>query len=102
MAKKRSSQYPLCRHTLTTGRLCQSPAHAESAFCYHHRKLHGARRRITGSGPGLSAHVLHPLRNAEDIQQALAMVLNGIASGRVGYKQGNAMLVALRCASSNL
>jgi hypothetical protein len=41
----RKSQFPLCRHTMTNGRLCQSPACGDSRFCYFHKKLHPTRRK---------------------------------------------------------
>ena len=64
----RRSEYPLCRHTKTDGRLCQSPACGTSPFCYFHKKLHRSRRSAIDAGPTLSPHVLHPLCNARSIQ----------------------------------
>ncbi|HEY4382781.1 MAG TPA: hypothetical protein VGN01_20735 [Acidobacteriaceae bacterium] len=83
----RHSDYPLCRHTRTNGRLCQAPALTTSAFCRHHQKLHRTRMSTVSAGPGLSTNVLHPLHNARSIQQALAMVLSGLASNRIHPKQ---------------
>jgi hypothetical protein len=98
----RTSEYPLCRHTKTNGRICQSPALATSAFCHHHQKLRRTRPSTISAGPGLSTHVLHPLRNAESVQQALSMVLSGLAGGRIPDKQAGKMLYALQIASLNL
>lgn len=92
------SAYPLCRHFKTDGHRCQSPAMTTSAFCYHHRKLHGRR---AATGPGHSTSVLHPLRNADSIQQALAMVLTGLASGRIHSREAGKMLYALQTASAH-
>jgi hypothetical protein len=93
------SEYALCRHTKTDGRRCQSPALVTSAFCYFHRKLHRTRPSTIGAGPGLSTHVLHPLRNARSIQQALSMVFNGVLTGQIHPNQARKMLSALRLAA---
>jgi hypothetical protein len=94
------SRFPICRHTKTNGRRCQSPALTSSAFCYFHEKLRRTSRQ--SSGPGLSTNVLYPLRSSKSVQQALAMVLTGIASGRIHHKQSGKMLFALQIAVSNL
>jgi hypothetical protein len=95
-------EYPLCRHTKTNGRRCQSPALATSAFCFHHQRARRRRSTTIPAGPGLSTHVLHPLRNAQSIQEALAMALSGIASGRLHPKVAGRMFHALQLASANL
>ena len=98
----RDSEYPLCRHTKTNGRRCQSPALTTSAFCHHHQKARRTRMSTVGVGPGLSTNVLHPLRNAHSIQQAIAMVISGLATGQIHTKQGGQMLYALQTAVHNL
>jgi hypothetical protein len=98
----RFSDYPLCRHTKTDGRRCQSPALTVSAFCYHHQKLHRTHPSTLSAGPGLSTHVLHPLHNAGSIQQALSMVVSGLSSNRIHPKIAGRMLYALQMASNNL
>jgi hypothetical protein len=45
---------------------------------------------------------MHPLHNAQSIQQALSMVVNGLATGQIHPKQGGRMLYALQTAISNL
>jgi hypothetical protein len=96
----RFSAYPLCRHTKTDAHLCHSPALIDSAYCYHHQKLHRIRHDAISAGPGLSTRVLHTLRNARSIQQALAMVANGISSGQIHPRKAGRMLSALQIASS--
>jgi hypothetical protein len=98
----RNSVYPLCRHTKTNGIQCKSPALATSAFCHHHQKLHRTRMSTISPGPGLSTHVLHPLRNANSIQQALAMVVSALAAGRIDRKPAGQMIYALQIALSNV
>ncbi len=95
----RKSQFPLCRHTMTTGRLCQSPACGDSRFCYFHKKLHPTRRKSPiDSGPTLNPHVLHPLRNARSIQHALAMVVSALRTGQLRPAQAGKMVYALQLA----
>ncbi len=94
----RNSEYPLCRHTKTNGLRCKSPALTTSAFCFHHQK----RRRTQIAGPGFSTGVLHPLHNAGSIQQALAMVLTGLAANTIHPKVGGKMVYALQQATANL
>ena len=98
----RKSLFPLCRHTKTDGRLCQSPACGASPFCYFHKKLHRTRRApAIDQGLTLSPHVLHPLRNARSVQHALAMVVSGLASGQLRPAQAGKMIYALQLASTN-
>jgi hypothetical protein len=96
------SEYALCRHTKTDGHRCHSPALATSAFCYFHQKLRRTRRAMIGAGPGLSTHVLHPLRNAHSVQQALAMVLSGVSTSQIHPKQAGKMLYALQLAAKTI
>jgi hypothetical protein len=98
----RHSDYPLCRHTKTNGLQCKSPALTTSAFCYHHQKGRRVRQSIIRFGPGFSTQVTHSLRNADSIQQALAMVVSGIAANRIHPKSAGRMIYALHRASSNL
>ena len=98
----RFSEYPLCRHIKTDGRICHSPALATSAYCHFHRKLHVTRTNSTSAGPGLSTRVLHPLRCARSVQQALSMLVNGISTGAIHPRKAGKMLFALQTASSNL
>ena len=101
----RYSEYPLCRHTKTNGRRCQSPSLTSSAFCYHHRKLRRTRASFMDFGPDrttLSARVLNPLSNARSLQHAYAMVLNGLTSNQLHPKQAGRMLYALSLAAQNL
>jgi hypothetical protein len=100
---KRKSLFPLCRHTMTTGRLCQSPACGDSPFCYFHKKLHRTRRTSTiDAGPTLSPHVLYSLRNARSIQHALSMVLSGLSTGQLRPSRAGKMLFALQMATTDL
>jgi hypothetical protein len=97
--RSRYSEYPLCRHTKTNGLQCKSPALTTSAFCHHHQKARRTRMSTVSSGPGLSTNVLYPLHNARSIQQALGMVLSGLAANTIHPKVAGRMLFALQTAS---
>lgn len=92
---------PLCRHIKTDGRVCRAVALTASAFCRHHQKLHRIGRRTITSGPGFSTHVLHPLRRAATIKDALSMVLHGIATGQIEPRRADLMLRAIQLAFAN-
>ena len=96
------SEYPICRHTKTNGRRCQSPALTTSAFCYFHQRARRTRMSTIAVGPGRSTNVLYPLHNAHSIQHAVAMVLTGLHGGRIHPKVAGSMLYGLRIAASNL
>ncbi len=102
MPKRDSPNYPLCRHTKTNGRLCNSPALTDSAFCRHHQKLRRTRRTTIDAGPGLSTNVLHPLHDPQSIQLALNLVLKGITTGGLESKAARKMLRVLEMASKQL
>jgi hypothetical protein len=87
---------PLCRHIKTNGLNCRAAALTDSAFCRHHQKLHRTRRKTISSGPGLSTNVLHPLRNAGSIQDAISMVYSGLFTGQIPTKKAGQMLHALQ------
>jgi hypothetical protein len=99
---KRDAAYPLCRHTKTDGRLCNSPALTDRAFCHHHQKLRRARRTTISAGPALSTHVLYPLRDARNVLQAISMVYNGVLTGRIHTRTAGRMLYALQMAIKEL
>lgn len=98
----RTTYIPFCRHTKTNGRICQSPAVSDSAYCYHHQKLRHTGRRTPGVGPGLSGNVLDSLHNARSIHHAIAMVYSGLATGQIPPKRAGRMLFALNVATASL
>jgi hypothetical protein len=104
--------YRLCRHTMPTGRLCQSPAAGASAFCFHHTRT---RRRRPVQAEKLDPATLRPetidyLRfyctqavsslaappsGPRATQIALAAVFNGMAGGDIPLRDGRRLLNAL-------
>lgn len=99
--------YPLCRHILTNGHRCKSPALRESAWCFYHRNLHDRhspyRHTETTKGylcPGLHIQ-LTALEDRESVQVALSVVINALATGRLETKRATALLYGLQLASAN-
>jgi hypothetical protein len=92
----RISRYPVCRHTLTTGRRCKSPALTSSAFCFHHRKLRQAR--TSSAQPPLFQVAPDALHSPESIQHVLTQVFNGLTSGKLPPRPAGKMLYALQLA----
>jgi hypothetical protein len=95
---------PTCRHTLTNGRRCKSPAKTTSAFCYHHQKLRSTRpRTITiPAAPALIRFAPDPLRDHDSIQRALGLVLQGLSSGELPLDHADKMLAILKRARIDL
>ncbi len=103
----RITKVPLCRHTLTNGRRCKSAALTTSAFCFHHRKLHGTRPQTIDAPARSVSPALAPIsplfltdRNA--IQHALGLVFTGITTGELDLRVADKMIATLSRASRDL
>lgn len=97
------SQYPICRHTKTDGRRCQSAALSTSAFCYHHQRLRRTHPHAAGAGAAaLGTHVFHSLQSRAAIQYALSLVYSGVRHDLVTNAQAKKMLRVIRMAQTNL
>jgi hypothetical protein len=95
---------PTCRHTLTNGRRCKSPAKSTSAFCYHHQKLRRPRPRTINvpAVPALIRFAPDPLRDHASIQHALNLVFQGLASGELPLDHADKILAILKRARIDL
>jgi hypothetical protein len=92
----RTSRYPLCHHTKTDGRVCQSPAIAPSAFCFHHRKLRLARRS-SGTPVPPSVYLNYPdVPGPNFIPQTLNAIMNAIARNQITARHAGKLLYALQ------
>lgn len=98
----RVSTVHLCRHTKTDGRRCRSAALGPSAFCYHHRSLHGIRPVKSKTSLPLGSEPLGPLHDRQSIMAALDRVLNGVWTARLGSRTAGQMICLLRMALSGL
>jgi len=99
--------YALCRHILTNGHRCKSPALGDTVWCFYHGNLHERHRsyRHTEATRGYllpGQHIqLTALEDRESVQVALSVVINALATGRLETKRATALLYGLQLASSN-
>jgi hypothetical protein len=97
----RDSVYPLCRHTKADGLRCQSPALTTSAFCHYHQRQRRTRPS-TIVVPALGKRCFHPLQDRHSIFHSYALIVQGLASGRLDPKQAGRMIHALDLALNDL
>jgi hypothetical protein len=90
--------YHTCRHIMPMGRVCQSPAMRESAYCYFHARLHRYPYRRT---PSKKEFKLPPLDSRKAIQTANGDVLNAMLAGRIDARRTTHMLHGLQVATTN-
>jgi len=96
--------YPTCNFLKYDGVLCGSPALRGREYCYfHHHQIHdaayGARARRR------RYEVRFTLPALEDpcvIQDLLSQVAGALAADTIDYRRANAMISALRMASTEL
>ncbi len=118
-----------CRHILTTGRRCSSPALRDKAYCYFHFRTR-ARHALPPSGnptPDNSPLILHPLRadalgqpeptvaapptqpltlvfpaleDRESIQVAASMIVSALGRNQLDGKRAATMLYGLQVAAA--
>ena len=88
----------LCRHVLTEGHRCGSPALRGHELCYYH---HASRRE-----PRLAGHngcfLMPRIDDRSAIQIALYDILGRISLGDLDLKRAGMILYGLQIASSNL
>jgi len=122
--ESQAEQCLICRHIRISGRRCQSPALAGSAFCFYHRTLHRSHRAAStahsaplrpetvqyllenGVNPAqfnpCPALDLPPLEDAESVQLAISLLFAAIAAHQIERTHAHTLLYALQIASSNL
>src|ERR1700722_3631333 len=91
-----------CRHILTAGHRCGSPALKQEEFCYFH---HQNRRPVENLGERRAKQSTFALWDLEDrasIQLSIAEVLRRLASNDLDPKRAGLLLYGLQIASSNL
>ena len=88
--------YIECRHILTNGRKCHSPALRGKPFCFHHAKLHfhnAAARKPR-------ERTLPSLKDLRDIQRAAAKALEALSSPLVDTRRAGLLLYGLHLAAN--
>ena len=100
--------FELCRHILTRGTRCKSPALRDAGLCFFHttsQKRHKVFRHTDSTRAYLipGQHIeLAPLEDRESVQLALSMVINALATGQLETKRATALLYGLQLASMNV
>ena len=90
---------PNCRHLMPTGVTCHSPAMRNSAYCYHHDRLHRfPNRRLL-----LKRRIEIPtLDNRHAVQVGLTNVLGALVSSQLDPRRAGCLLHGLEIASQTL
>ena len=83
---------PRCAHLKTNGDRCGSPAVSGQELCYFHSQALADERPIR----------LPVLEDANAIQVAVMIVMDGLYRGNLNYKKAALLLYGLQIASNNL
>jgi hypothetical protein len=90
------SSFIECRHILTNGRKCHSPALRGKPFCFHHTKLH-FRSSATRKPRELTQSQFGDLRG---IRTAAAKALEALSSPLVDTRRAGVLLYGLHLAAN--
>jgi hypothetical protein len=86
-----------CRHIMTNGRRCKSPAMTQHSFCYNHVAYHKATRR------GQSDQLELPLIDCpEAVQLAVYQINQALISGTIDVKKAKTLFYGVSLASATL
>jgi len=85
-----------CRHILTNGRKCHSPALRGKPFCFHHAKLH-FRKSATRRPGELPQPAIEDLRG---IQTALNKAVTALSSPLIDTRRAGLLLYGLHLAAN--
>ena len=85
-------QAPRCRHIKANGEPCRAAANRGQDLCYFHQNAQ----------PAQVPERLPILEDANSIQVAIMIVLDGLYRGNMNYKKAALLLYGLQTASANL
>lgn len=96
--------YELCRHVMSSGSRCSSPALKEKDWCFFHHRLHDRYTLVHHSDRVMSPTplLIPTLEDAESIQVGITLVIEAIAYGRIDEKRGALLIRGLQCAARNV
>jgi hypothetical protein len=86
-----------CRHIMSTGHKCESPALKDGNYCNYHQRLHKVTR-ASGSRKNCS-FTLPVLEDSAAVQLGLSQVLGLLASGQLEPRRAGQLLYGLQIAS---
>jgi hypothetical protein len=99
MPQHKSSAYKECRHILTTGRKCHSPALTGRLFCHNHAR----QRNYTGRNQrSINSVELPPLEDHASILIAVNQVAFALTHGRIEDKLAARLLYAIQLAQNSI
>jgi hypothetical protein len=99
MPQQPSSIYPECRHILTSGRKCHSPALSGKPFCFHHSRHRNYAGRNQRS---IDSVELPPLEDQSSILVAINQVVFALTRGRITDKLAGRLLYAIQLAQNSI
>ena len=82
-----------CRHIMTNGRTCKSPAMRGSAYCYYHGPQKSPRRV---SKPAESEFEIEQITEPSDIPLIGNQILQAMAANRLSKGRASVMLQTLQ------
>jgi hypothetical protein len=85
-----------CRHILTSGHKCKSPALRGQHFCYFHT---ADRRFATTSNASIDPFLLPPIEDAAGVPVAINQVFRGLAYHRLDRRQAGIYFYGLQIAA---
>ena len=88
--------YANCRHIMSSGARCKSPALTDKPFCYYHWRLRSATSTKAPAGTSLD---LPSLEDPQGIQIALTQILGALGSPSFDKKQAGLYLYGLQIAT---
>ena len=90
----------LCRHILTSGSRCGSPALRGEPFCYYHHTTRRPAPRHRGVHPAHAVFELPAIDDRAGVQFALAQILARVATNQLDHKRSGRLLTACFIACS--
>ncbi len=95
--------YNECRHILTRGVKCSSPALTGKSFCYYHAdRRRNATPRVAVRKPDSAVLPLPDLEDATAIQVSISQVIAALAANRIDARRAGLLLYGLQVAAANL
>ncbi|MGO8759810.1 MAG: hypothetical protein ACLQG3_16955 [Terracidiphilus sp.] len=91
--------YPECRHVMTSGKKCESPALKGTPFCFFHTKFHRLAHQRVGPVESLDIPVIE---DRFAVQLAIGQVIKALVNDTIDPRCAALLLSALRLASINL
>jgi hypothetical protein len=85
--------FKTCRHIMTNGRTCKSPAMRGSAYCY----FHGPQKRATRTGKPTESEIeIQAISEPSDIPLVGNQILQAMAAKRISSSRASVMLQTLQ------